>query len=156
MLGVIANTLLSTVGCDSKLDSRWRSSLMTICAMTLVAMVVASRSMLRHISISFFSRCMPRVSDEKIRQRHRGDGRQKFPQILACLGARIPCPRRASRASARTEPLRYGSRPVTSEAMSSYSGTHSPDSQSSTKEGPVPWGAESVVPSDQAYRNCIR
>ena len=49
MLGVIANTVLLTEGCDNKVESRRRSSVMTICAMTLVAMVVASRSTLRHM-----------------------------------------------------------------------------------------------------------
>ena len=59
MLGVIANTVLLTAGCDNNVESRRRSSVMTICAMTLMAMVVASRSTFRHVSISFFSRCMP-------------------------------------------------------------------------------------------------
>src|SRR5205823_6136750 len=46
-------------GCDNKVESRWRSSVMTISAMTLVAVVVASRSTLRHVYRSFFSRSMP-------------------------------------------------------------------------------------------------
>ena len=61
MLGVIANTVLLTVGCDNKVESSRRSSVIKICAMTLVSMVVASRSTLRHVCISFFSRCMPRA-----------------------------------------------------------------------------------------------
>ena len=47
-----------------------------------------------------------------------------FPQSGACLGVRIPCPRRASRASARTAPIMCGRDRSKSEAVRSYSGTH--------------------------------
>ena len=41
MLGLIAKTVLLTMGCDNNVESRRRSSVMTISAMTLVVMVVA-------------------------------------------------------------------------------------------------------------------
>ena len=79
MLGIIANTVLLTMGCDNKVESRRRSSVIKICATTLVAMVVASRSTFRHVPISFFSRCMPKAVWRENPQQYRAGVQRIFP-----------------------------------------------------------------------------